>query len=46
VFRRRAGVFCSLRRFTVLCGAEVVNMADHGRYGGPRFAQLDEDYKV
>jgi len=30
----------------VLCGAEVVNMADHGRYGGPRFAQLDNDYKV
>jgi len=29
-----------------LCGAEVVNMADHGRYGGPRFAQLDDDYKV
>jgi len=21
-------------------------MADHGRYGGPRFAQLDDDYKV
>jgi len=29
-----------------LCGAEVVNMADHGRYGGPRFAPLDDDYKV
>jgi len=21
-------------------------MADHGRYGGPRVAQLDDDYKV
>jgi len=21
-------------------------MADHGFYGGPRFAQLDDDYKV
>ena len=30
----------------VLCGAEFVNMADHGRYGGPRFAQLDDDYKA
>jgi len=29
-----------------LCGAEVVNMADHGRYGGPRLAQLDDDNKV
>ena len=29
-----------------LCGAEVVNMADHGCYGGPRFAQLDDDYKM
>jgi len=29
-----------------LCGAEVVNMSDHGRFGGPRFAQLDDDYKV
>jgi len=29
-----------------LCGAEVVNMADHGRYSGPRFAQLDDEYKV
>jgi len=26
-------------------GAEVVSMADHGRYGGPRFAQLNDDYK-
>jgi len=29
-----------------LCGAEVIKLADHTRYGGPRFAQLDEDYKV
>jgi len=29
-----------------LCGAEVVNMADHCCYGGPRFMQLDDDYKV
>jgi len=29
-----------------LCGAEVVNMADHGCYGGLRSAQLDDDYKV
>ena len=29
-----------------LCGAEVVNVADHGFFGGPRFAQLDEDYKM
>jgi len=35
-----------VRRCAALCGAEFVNMADHGRYGGPRFAQLDDDYKV
>jgi len=29
-----------------LCGGEVFNMADHGRYGSPRFEQLDDDYKV
>jgi len=29
-----------------LCGAAVANMSDHGRFGGPRFAQLDGDYKV
>jgi len=29
-----------------LCGTELVNMADHGRYGGPRFSQLDDDYQV
>ena len=29
-----------------LCGAAVSNMSDHGRFGGPRFAQLDGDYKV
>jgi len=29
-----------------LCGAEVIKLADHTRYGGPRFAQLDEDYKA
>jgi len=28
------------------CCAAVVNMSDHGRFGGPLFAQLDEDYKV
>jgi len=27
-------------------GATVVNMSDHVRVGGPRFAQLDDDYKV
>jgi len=27
-------------------GATVVNMSDHDRFGGPRFAQLDDDYKV
>jgi len=27
-------------------GATVVYMSDHVRFGGPRFAQLDEDYKV
>ena len=29
-----------------LCGAEGVNMADQGRHGGPRFAQLDDEYKL
>jgi len=29
-----------------LGSAEVVNMSDHGGFGGPRFAQLDDDYKV
>jgi len=24
----------------------VVNMSDHGRFGGPWFVQLDDDYKV
>jgi len=27
-------------------GATVENMSDHGRFGDPRFAQLDDDYKV
>jgi len=27
-------------------GAVVVVMSEYGRYGGPRFAQLDDDYKV
>ena len=27
-------------------GATVVNLSDHGRFGGARFAQLDDDYKV
>jgi len=26
--------------------AAVVNMSDYGRFRGPRFAQLDDDYKV
>jgi len=26
--------------------AAVVNMSDYGRFCGPRFAQLNEDYKV
>jgi len=29
-----------------LCGAEVVNVTDRGRYGGLRFAQLDDDYNL
>lgn len=29
-----------------LGGAAVVSMSDHGRLGGPRFAQLEEYYKV
>jgi len=27
-------------------GATVVYMSDHGRFGGPRIAQLDDDYRV
>jgi len=27
-------------------GAAVVTMSDFGRSGGPRFAQLDDNYKV
>jgi len=30
----------------VLGRAAVVNMSDYGRLSGPRFAQLDDDYKV
>jgi len=29
-----------------LRGAVVVFMSEYGRYGGPRFAQLNDDYKV
>ena len=29
-----------------LCAAEVVNMAEHGSYGGPRLAQLEDDCRV
>jgi len=29
-----------------LWGTVIVNIADHGRYGGSRFAQLDDEYKV
>ena len=41
----RAGTASSVDR-AVLVGATVVNMSDHGRFGGPRFALLDDDYKV
>jgi len=27
-------------------GATVVNVSEHGRFGGPRFTQLDDDCKV
>jgi len=40
-----AGTASSVDR-VVLVGATVVNMSDHGGFGGPRFAQLDNDYKV
>jgi len=40
-----AGTATSVDR-VVPVGATVVNMADQGRFGGPRFAQLDDDYKV
>jgi len=40
-----AGTAASVDR-VVPVGATVVNMSDHGRFGGPRFAQLDVDYKV
>jgi len=32
--------------WVVPVAATVVNISDHGRFGGPRFAQLDDDYKV
>jgi len=45
-FRRWwAGTAASIDR-VVPVGATVVNMSDHVRVGGPRFAQLDDDYKV
>jgi len=40
-----AGTVARIDR-VVPVGATVVNMSDHGRVGGPRFAQLDDDYKV
>ena len=40
-----AGTACSIDR-VVPGSATVVNMSDHGRFGGPWFAQLDDDYKV
>jgi len=40
-----AGTAASVHR-VVSVGATVVNMSDHGRFGGPRFEQLDDDYKV
>jgi len=39
-----AGTAASVDR-VVPVGATVVNMSDYGRIGGPRFAQLDDDYK-
>jgi len=27
-------------------GAVVIVMSEYGRYAGPRFVQLDDDYKV
>jgi len=41
----RAGTAANVDR-VVPVGATVVNMSDHGRFGGPRFAQLNDDYKV
>ena len=40
-----AGIAASVDR-VVPVGATVVNMSYPGRFGGPRFAQLDDDYKV
>ena len=40
-----AGTAASVDR-VVPVGATVVNMSDHGRFGGTRFAQLGDDYKV
>jgi len=40
-----AGTAASVDRVVPVC-ATVVNMSDHGRVGGPRSAQLDNDYKV
>ena len=40
-----AGTAASVDR-VVPVGATVVIMSDHGRFGGPRFAQQDDDYKV
>jgi len=41
----RAGIASIVDR-VVPVGATVVNMSDHGRFGGPRIAQLDEEYYV
>jgi len=47
VFRLSAGGYSPPHVVTAaLGGAAVVSMSDHGRLGGPRFAQLDDDYKV
>jgi len=40
-----AGTAAIVDRVVPVC-ATVVNISDHGRSGGPRFAQLDDDYKV
>jgi len=41
----RAGNASNVYR-VVPVGATDVNMSDHGRFGGPRFPQLDDDYKM
>jgi len=41
----RAGTASNVDR-VVPVGATVVNMSAHGRFGGPRVSQMDDDYKV